>query len=237
MATFITSKTVGETILINVQTSTGFWKYNHNSTDSSVFSNGEQTITVANANGEFTLISCLSDGTVSGDITLLELGGNQLTSFDGTGLTSLNELGLGDNQLTSFDATDLTSVTSLVVSNNLLTSIDVSSLTNLNILTLQNNQLTSLDITGLLNLQYLIVENNPFTNSTLTNNSLLAQLAANELANDWDSGEFYTTGGRTSAGTTDYDYLIANGWDVQGADLIPVGTGKLRVKGVGQINP
>jgi hypothetical protein len=237
MATFITSKSVGETISIYAETSTGYWKYNHDGTDSSVFdqNNGAQTITVANANGEFTLIPCLSDGTPSGDITLLGLGGNQLTSFDGTGLTSLNELGLGDNQLTSFDATDLTSVTNLVVSSNLLISIDVSSLTNLNILTLQNNQLTSLDITGLLNLQYLSVENNPFTNSTLTNNSLLAKLAANELANDWDTGELYTSGGRTSAGTTDYDYLIANNWEIFGADLIPTGTGKLRVKGIGQL--
>jgi hypothetical protein len=66
---------------------------------------------------------------------------------------------------------------------------------------------------------------------------LLAQLAANELANDWNSGELTTTGGRTSAGTTDYDYLIANGWSLSGLDLTGGGgggvnvTGKLRIKG------
>ena len=77
MATFITSKAVGETITITVYASTPFtqgsnyWKYNHNGVDSAVFPNGDQTITVANANGEFTLIPCLSDGTPSGDITVL----------------------------------------------------------------------------------------------------------------------------------------------------------------------
>ena len=280
MATFITSKGIGETITIDVVTSTGYWKYNHNSTDSSVFSNGSQTITVANANGEFTLIPCLSDGTVSGDITeiflnqdcniitfdgtgltaltYLDLGSNQLTEFDGTPLTSLTVLYLNDNQLTEFDGTPLTSLTELYLNGNQLTEFDGTPLTSLTVLGLNNNQLTefdgtgltslteldlgsnqlsSINLTGLNFLQYLYVNDNPSINTTSINNSLLAQLAANELVNDWGYGFFYTTGGRTSAGTTDYDYLIANSWDVQGADLVVVGTGKLRVKGVGQINP
>ena len=95
--------------------------------------------------------------------------------------------------------------------------------------------MTSINIVDCDILQILYVNDNLLTPST--NNSLLAKLAANELANDWNYGEFYTTGGRTSAGTADYDYLIANGWSVQGADLVPTVTGKLRVKGVGQINP
>jgi hypothetical protein len=175
MATFITSKGVGQNITISVETSTGYWKYNHNGTTSSVFGNGKRTVTVANANGEFTLIPCLADGTVSGDITALDLKENQLTSFDGTGLTALTGLGLNGNQL------------------------------------------TTLDITGLNVLQYLYVNDNLLTPSV--NNTLLAKLAANELANDWDTGEFYTEGGRTAAGTTDYDYLIANGWDISGVEL------------------
>ena len=115
MATFITSKAVGETITIYLYSSTEYWKYNHNGTDSSVFNqnDGGQTITVANANGEFTMISCLSDGTVSGDIIDLNLYGNQLTSFDGTGLSGLTNLTLQENQLTSFDGTGLNSLTGL----------------------------------------------------------------------------------------------------------------------------
>jgi hypothetical protein len=192
MATFITSKAVGEFIGISVETSTGYWKYNHNGTFGPFNQNtGSQLAEVLNANGEFTIISCLSDGTVSGDVTYLGLGSNQLTSFDGTGLSGLTQLDLNTNQLTTLD-----------ISNQPL-------------------------------LQYLYVNDNFLTPSV--NNSLLTKLAANELANGWTSGEFYTTGGRTSAGTTDYDYLIANGWTIEGADLVTV-VRKLRVKGVGQIN-
>jgi len=255
MATFITSKSIGETISISVQTSTGYWKYNHDGADSSVFENGEQIITITNVNGEFTLISCDSEGNVSGDITYLDLKNNQLTSFDGTGLTALTDLELEGNQLISFNGTGLTALTYLGLGNNSLTSLNnftfPSSLTNLNLYT---NQLTAFDGAGLINLNYLDLSDNQLTlfngtdlnvlqnlyiiNNFLTpsiNNSLLAQLAANELANSWGYGTFQTTGGRTSAGTADYDYLIANSWDVQGADLIPTGTGKLRVKGTGQL--
>jgi hypothetical protein len=76
----------------------------------------------------------------------------------------------------------------------------------------------------------------------LVNDTILAKLAANQLENGWTEGDqdqstFVTAGGRTAAGTADYNYLIANGWDVQGANLPVVGNGKLRVKGVGQLNP
>jgi hypothetical protein len=56
------------------------------------------------------------------------------------------------------------------------------------------------------------------------------------LANDWDSGSFFTSGGRTSAGTPDYDYLIANNWYIVGADLVVVSGSKLRIKGAFTIN-
>ena len=132
MATFITAQTVGNDINIQVYTSTGYWKYNHNSTNSSVFADGGQTITVANANGEFTLIPCLSDGTPSGNLTQLYLHNNQLTSFDGTGLSSLTQLHLFINQLTSFDGSGLSNLTYLDLGENQLTSLDVTGLTNLN---------------------------------------------------------------------------------------------------------
>jgi hypothetical protein len=203
--TFITSKSVGETIDISVQTSTVYWKYNHDGSDSSVFGNGQQSITITNANGEFTIISCDLDGTVSGDVTYLYLSNNQLTSFDGTDLSSLTVLGLTNNQLTSFDGTDLTSLTTLFLNNNQLTSFDGTGLTSLTALYLQSNQLTS-----------------------SVNNQILNQLNQNGLSN----GEFYSSNGRTSASNTDYDNLISLGWTLSGLDLPVVGSGKLRVKGV-----
>jgi hypothetical protein len=67
--------------------------------------------------------------------------------------------------------------------------------------------------------------------SASANDSILDQLEANGL----EGGNFYTTGGRTSAGTADYDTLISRGWTIEGADLVSV-VRKLRVKGVGQLN-
>ena len=321
--TFITSKSVGQGITINVNTSTSYWKYNHNGSDSSVFSNGYQTITVANANGEFTIIPCLSNGTPSGDITqlylngnqitsfdgtgltslsyldlsgnqftsfdgtgltslidlylngnqltsfdgtgltsltqldlggnqltslngtgltslttlnlggnqftsfdgtgltsltYLNLGGNQLTSFDGTGLTSLTQLELYINQLTSFDGTGLTSLTQLYLGDNQLTSFDGTGLTSLTTLILYSNQLTTIDVSNLTSLTYLELFNTEYGSNPMTpesNNSVLSQLDNNGLS----GGGFYTTGGRTSAGTADYDALVAKGWALSGLDL------------------
>ena len=233
-------------MIINVQTSTTYWKYNHNGTDSSVFSDGNQTITVANANGEFTLIPCLADGTPSGDITSLGLSGdkessNQITSFDGTGLTSLTGLHLMNSQLTSFDGTGLTSLTYLNLRNNQLTSFDGTGLTSLHTLGLGNNQLTSFDGTDLTSLQQLSLANNLLTSLDVSPMSLLKNLhladpyglqgnpmtaAANDtimsqfVTNGLTNGTFSTDNGRTSDGTADYNTLIAEGWNLVGLELV-----------------
>ena len=121
MATFITSKSVGELLNLYVETTSGNWRYFHNGTYSSIYSNGSgdgADKPVENANGEFTIISCDVDGNESGDITYLDLYNNQLTSFDGTGLSSLTILGLSSNQLTSLDEfTFPTSLTELGLTN------------------------------------------------------------------------------------------------------------------------
>ena len=64
MATFITSKSVGETIKIDVYATGGYWKYNHNGIDSSLYQDGSQTITILNSNGQFTLTAYNSLGEV-----------------------------------------------------------------------------------------------------------------------------------------------------------------------------
>ena len=257
MATFITSKSVGQDINIYVNTSTGYWKYNHNGSDSSVFSSGNQTITVTNVNGEFTIIPCLSNGTVSGDITTLYLASNQLTSFDGTGISSLTELGLQNNQLTSFDGTGLTSLTYLDLGDNQLTTIDVSSLTNLTELQLQNNQLTSFDGTGFTSLVYLSLMGNQLTSldvspmtslanlyladsyGTLTNpitpsanDSILNQLVINNLSGGGKGGPMFSSAnGRTATSNVDYNTLLDRGWNLLGLDLVEGGGGGVNVTG------
>ena len=145
MATFITSKSVGQGITIVVNTSTGFFKYNHDGVDSPSLAVGWNTLTVTNPNGEFTIIPCLSDGTVSGVVTTLILTPNgqpnEITSFDGTGLTGLTILILDGSPLTSFNGTDLTSLTQLWLQNTLLTSFDGTGLSSLTDLYLTNTPL------------------------------------------------------------------------------------------------
>jgi hypothetical protein len=169
----------------------------------------------------------------------LGLANNQLPTFDGTDLSSLTDLNLNNNPLTSFIGGDM----GLIIELNFqgwnittLESFDGGNMAGLTQLSLNNNQLTSINISGLTVLQYLLTQGNPSINTPSINNSLLAQLAANELANDWNYGEFYTTGGRTSAGTADYDYLISEGWYIEGADLVVVSGSKLRIKGAFTIN-
>ena len=238
MATFITSKSVGQTIRIYAETSTGYWKYNHDGSDSSANSNGEtNNIQVTNSNGEFTIISCDSDGTVNGDVTILSLGNKQITSFDGTGLSSLITLELNDNRLTSFDGTGLSSLTRLVLESNLLTSFDGNGLTSLTLLGLQNNLITSFDGTGLSSLNALYLGNNLLTIFDVTglsslhvlylngnpmtpeaNNQILQQL--NQLS--VSGGDFGSNNGRTAASNADYNNLLTNlGWSFSGLDLPP----------------
>ena len=248
MATFITSKAVGETINIYAETSTGFWKYNHDGSDSSANSNGWITnIPVTNSNGEFTIMSCDSDGTVNGGVTILYLGSQRITSFNGTGLSSLITLELNDNQLTSFYGTGLSSLTRLVLESNLLTSFDGNGLTSLTQLALQNNLITSFDgtglsslnslylgnnlltifdITGLSSLHVLYLNGNPMTPSA--NNQILQQLNQHGVSN----GSFSSNNGRTAESNTYYNNLVSLGWSFSGLDLPIVGNGKLRVRGV-----
>ena len=108
MATFKTSKALGQTITIIVAASTGYWKYNHDGVDSAVYpsmasdSNGIQA-TITNANGEFTLIACTPDGTSPsyGYVGMVNLQNQQITSFNATALTDITWLKLSNNPLTS----------------------------------------------------------------------------------------------------------------------------------------
>jgi YD repeat-containing protein len=151
MATFITSKAVGETISIEVYSTIGYWKYYHNGVYSNPYPNPIQSviITVENADGEFTLLSCDSQGNISGELNYISLysgygnPSNQITSFDGSGLSSsLTYLDLSSNLLTSFSSTGLSGLTNLHLYNNLLTSFSGVGLGNLTNLELNKNNIT-----------------------------------------------------------------------------------------------
>ena len=133
MATFITSKSVGELLNLYVETTSGNWRYFHNGTYSSIYNNGSgdgADKLVENANGEFTIISCDVDGNESGNIININLYNQKITSFDTTGLSGLTHLLLSDNQLTTLDVSDLVNIQNLYLFNNQLSSEEQDSILN-----------------------------------------------------------------------------------------------------------
>jgi hypothetical protein len=105
--------------------------------------------------------SAISGLSTLSSLTWLNLNGNQLTQFDGTGLSSLLQLDLFYNQLTTSAITNLPStLTKLNLRTNLLATFNATSLTNLTYLHLQSNSLTSVNLTGLSSLNYLNLSNN-----------------------------------------------------------------------------
>ena len=182
--TFVTSKSVGTDITIGHVATAGcsnHWKAFHNGNYQGPFEGGGYNLNVTNSNGEFTIIPCDSEGNECGDITILNLGNNQLTSFDGTGLSGLTALNLNDKQLTSFDGTGLSSLTQLYLrTNETLTTINLSGLTNLTLLDLRYTTniptltLSDLETPNLVNL-YLLGSN--ITGLTLSNLSNLSNIA------------------------------------------------------------
>lgn len=227
MITIITSRTSG-TMALQVATTTGRWKYQVGGAGGTR-NNGYSAITIPNVtagtNSEITIISCDAGGNPSGDITYFRCSNNRLTSFDisGTDLTSLSELNLDNNELTSFDGTDLTSLTDLYLARNQFTSFDGTGLTSLINLHFYDNQLTSLDVSPMINLSGLYLagpyglQNNPMTPTS--NDSILSQLVSNNNTSA-EYYSFYTTGGRTTNSTSDYNTLIERNWTLLGLEPV-----------------
>jgi Leucine-rich repeat (LRR) protein len=236
--TFITSKSVGQTILIwSLTTSTGYWKYYHNGTYSSVFTNSFfLTIPVTNVNGEFTLIPCLSDGTPSGDLFILNLSSNQLTSFNGTGLTSLSQLVINDNQLTSIDVSPLTSLNGLSVSSNLLDSVDNDLILSQLVANSrrEGNATTSGGITSAGTNDFMTLQSRGWNLQGFNDNVTTTTTTTSPTTTTTTTSPTTTTTTTSPITTTTTTSPITTTTTTSA----PVaGNGKLRVKGVGQLNP
>ena len=168
-----------------IKSTTGYIKcLDHDGTWETVVGNGvagNNQATNFTASGDniprfYAIIPCDASGNLSGDLTFFNITNNQLTSFDGTGLSSLTGLYLDNNQLTSFDGTGLSSLTGLYLRNNQLTSFDGTGLSLLIDLYLDNNQLTSFDGTGLSSLTGLYLYDNQLTSFDGTGLSSLTYL-------------------------------------------------------------
>ena len=135
------------------------------------------TIPASGLHRAYGVISVTNGGTTrSGNITILNLTYNQLTTFSGTGLSSLTGLYLGNNQLTTFSGTGLSTLITLYIDNNQLTAFSGTGLSALTDLNLGNNQLTEFSGVGLSALTSLNLGNNQITTFSGTDLSLLAQL-------------------------------------------------------------
>jgi len=107
------------------------------------------------------IVPCDSGGTVTGDLSYLNVVSQNLTTLDVSGLTALTFLNCDNNNLTTLDVSGLTALIDLSCDNNNLTTLDVSGLTALIDLSCDNNNLTNLDVSGLTALAFLDCNNNP----------------------------------------------------------------------------
>jgi len=85
------------------------------------------------------IVPCDSGGTVTGDLSYLNVVSQNLTTLDVSGLTALTFLNCDNNNLTTLDVSGLTALIDLSCDNNNLTTLDVSGLTALAFLDCNNN--------------------------------------------------------------------------------------------------
>jgi hypothetical protein len=99
--------------------------------------------------------SISSLGTLPPSLTVLECGGNALTSLNVLALVNLTNLSCYQNNLTTLDVSSLSNLTDFSCFGNDLTSLDVSFLVNLINLYCHTNLITSLDFSNCTSIQIL----------------------------------------------------------------------------------
>ena len=109
-------------------------------------------------------------------LTVLDCGGNQLTSFDVSNNIALTDLRCDNTQLTSLDVSNNMALIDLWCRNNQLTSLDVSQNTALIEFHCEYNQLTWLNVSGATVLTYLYCQSNQLTSLDLSTNTALTYL-------------------------------------------------------------
>ena len=130
-------------------------------------------------------ISNLSLNTINSQLWFIDLGLNQLTSFNPSNHPLLKILTIFSNQITTLDVSQNALLENLRCDNNFLTSLNLSNNPLLYTLLCNNNQLTSLSLTqnpALINLDCF---NNLISNLNVTQNTLLEKLRCfnNQLVN------------------------------------------------------
>jgi hypothetical protein len=180
------TSTHGTSVFTTVQSTTGYARMLSNGSFGTVQGSGSPTAYIPINSAApptdkrpsfYAVIPCDASGNLDGDLTYFQCQNRQVTTFDGTGLSSLTSLSLSTNQLTSFDSTGMSSLTSLTLRNNQLTSIDTSGLSSLTTLFAADNHLTSIDTSGMSSLTTLSLYYNQLTSFDGTGLSSLTDLS------------------------------------------------------------
>ncbi|MEZ4875741.1 MAG: T9SS type A sorting domain-containing protein [Flavobacteriaceae bacterium] len=124
-------------------------------------------------------ISNLSLNTVNSQLWYIDVGINQLTSFQPGNHPLLETLVIFLNQLTNLDVSQNALLESLHCANNLLTSLNLDNNPLLYTLLCNHNQITSLSLTQNPALIFLDCYNNQITNLNVSQNTLLEKLRCN----------------------------------------------------------
>ncbi len=135
------------------------------------------------------------------NVTLIDVGGNNLTTIDVSQNTQITRIDVGENNLTtidlssntlleiidvanmnlgSLDVTSNTALTSMNASAAGLNTVNLGSLPNLSVLNLTDNNLNSVDLSGLPLLHTFVIEGNNLTSLDLTNNPQVSLVDAQE---------------------------------------------------------
>ncbi len=145
----------------------------------------------ANGDGEISLLEAQAyTGAIEGGIgitdaseieyftnlSVLDLGFNQLSAIDVSKNTALTELSLNDNELTAIDVSQNTALTALDLQSNELTALDVSKNTALTELILSDNELTAIDVSQNFALTRLNLGRNQLTTIDISQNTALTDL-------------------------------------------------------------
>ncbi len=114
--------------------------------DKAIDANGDGEISVKEARAYNSSLTLTNSGIADAtgieyfiNLTLLDMGSNDLTAIDVSRNTALTALYLGQNQLTAIDVSNNTALTTLALDGNKLTVVDVSQNTALTLLYLTDN--------------------------------------------------------------------------------------------------
>ena len=113
------------------------------------------------------------------DVTWVQLGYNNISNIDISGLTKLEHFNALGDKLTSLVTSNNPDLKILSLAGSQLTSIDVSNNLKLENLTLGSNQITSLNVSANLDLTHIDVSGNQIKHLDLSNNSKLINFTAN----------------------------------------------------------